>query len=237
MVAAVAATVISSTAFAGPGFRLSSKAPLYHPPKAHAAYAFGYGGVDTGANYDTTGAFDEDWFAPGDPFDPSGFPVNFDLDTGWTAGGGAGIYSAFLGGSRFEIEGSFTKNEVGHLNYAGFALPANFDIKTKAVFFNLLKEVPLGHAIGYFGGGAGYASTTMEGDIDTILYDDSDDGFAWQLIAGVDFPITESLAFFTQYRYMVLSDQSFTTDFGDFTLSTDDNPSSHAVLFGARVSF
>lgn len=62
-------------------------------------------------------------------------------------------------------------------------------------------------------------------------------GFVWQLIAGVDIPVTERLALFMQYRYFFLSEQSFTTDFGDFTNTTDSDPSSHSILFGARVSF
>lgn len=239
------AAAFTSTAFAGP-FRMSAKAPV-HQPKQFRGYVFGYGGLDTGANWDTTGAFDldQDWRQHCPPeypghygFDPTAIPIDWDLNNGWTAGGGVGIYSALLGGSRFELEGSYTSNEVGQLSYANFELPASFDIKTKSIMFNMLKEVPITkRATGYFGGGVGYAWTDMDGDIDTILYSDSDAGFAWQLIAGVDFSITERLALFMQYRYLVLSDMEFTTDFGDFTHTTDDNPASHGILFGARVSF
>jgi opacity protein-like surface antigen len=228
----------SSSAFAGSGFRMHTKAPVI-PVKKHVGYVFGYGGWDSGASYDTLGSWD-----PVDPhahyqFGPTGIPIDWDLSGGWTAGGGIGIYSHLFGGSRFEIEGGYTSNEVNRLTYAGFILPADFDIKTTTVMFNMLKEVPLGQSgvIGYFGGGIGHHSTEMDGDIATILYSDSESGFAWQLIAGLDFPITDRLALFTQYRYLVLSDMTFRTDFGDFINETSSKPHSHAVMVGARVSF
>lgn len=240
----IAATLaaISTSAVAGPGFRLNSKSPVTYQ-KQHKAYFFGYGGFDSGAHYDTTGNFDSPGFYDYSKGEwcpnPTDIPINFDLQNGWTVGGGAGVYSGLLGGSRFEIEGFSTQNDNGYLSYSGFELPASFEIQTLAVMFNLLKEVPLGQtgATAYFGGGVGYATTTFHGDIDTIEYDDEDSGFAWQLIAGVDFPVTESLSLFTQYAYRVLSDQTFFTDFGDFSHTTDENPYSHAVMFGARVSF
>lgn len=238
----VAATLaaLTSSAMAGPGFRLSSKSPVVHQPK-HKAYFFGYGGFDSGADYDTTGNFD----VPGNYYggtyvpNPTDIPINFDLDNGLTLGGGIGVYSGFLGGSRFEIEGFQTTNENGFLSFDSFELPANLEVETMAVMFNMLKEIPLGHtgSTAYFGGGVGYATTSLHGDIDTIGYDDEDAGFAWQLIAGVDFPVTESLSLFTQYAYRVMADQTFVTNFGDFSIVTDNDPASHAVMFGARVSF
>jgi opacity protein-like surface antigen len=247
----VAASLAATSAHAQNGFRLSSKsivpkAPVATPTPRLNNYFFGYGGVAFQSSWSNTGAFDLhpgwiDHCPPGlkgvPPFDPLNIPMDWDPEAGWTLGGGVGRYSGLFGGSRFELEGTYLNNDVSHLHYAGFLLPANFELATTAVMVNYLKEIPLGGVTGYFGGGIGWGWTTMRGDIDTIRYSDSDDGFAWQLIAGVDFPITERLALFTQYRYLVLSEQSFTTDFGDFTNSTNSDPSSHSVLVGARVSF
>ncbi|MEM7601358.1 MAG: outer membrane beta-barrel protein, partial [Verrucomicrobiota bacterium] len=240
-VIAAALVAITSSAVAGPGFRLSSKSPIAVPQKQHKAYFFGYGGFDSGADFDTTGNFDVPGYYHNGSYqaNPTDIPINFDLQNGFTFGGGLGVYSGLLGGTRFEIEGFNTQNENGFLSYDSFELPADLDIETLAVMFNILKEIPLGDtgSTAYFGGGVGYATTSIDGDIDTIEYSDEDSGFAWQLIAGVDFPINHCLSLFTQYSYRVLADQSYVTDFGDFTIVTDTNPASHAVVFGARVSF
>lgn len=245
LVIAVSLAAVSASAQSGNGFRMNSKsvlpkAPIATPAPTFNNYFFGYGGVVFQSTWRNTGAFD---FHPGGydfqpgRIDPFNIPMNWSPEAGWTVGGGVGRYSGLFGGSRFELEGTYLNNSVSMLTYSDFLLPANFDLATTALMVNYLKEIPLGGVMGYVGGGIGWGWTTMRGDIDTIRYSDSDDGFAWQLIAGVDFPITERLALFTQYRYLVLSRQSFTTDFGDFTNSTDSSPSSHSILVGARVSF
>lgn len=250
VVIASALVVISSPAVAGTGFRLSSKNPAPKAPvptQQFNGYVFGYGGYVFGSTWENTGAFDMSdpaWqqhcppgYAGHNLIDPQNIPMDWETEGGWTLGGGVGRYSGLFGGSRFELEGTYLSNGVESLDYAGINLPANFDLDTTAVMVNYLKEVPLGHCTGYFGGGIGWGWTSMDGDIDTIQYDDTSSGFAWQLIAGIDIPVTERLALFTQYRYLVLDDASFTTDFGDFTNTTDDNPANHSVLIGARVSF
>lgn len=248
----VAITVVamsSSAALAG-GFRLSSKAPVIQK-QHHKHYFFGYGGIDLGAQIDTTGNFhipgyfEYDDAAMRDVYieNPRDIRTDFDLETGATFGGGFGFFSNLFGGSRFELEGSHTSNRARVVTYGGpsfpndFELEADFHIKTNAAFFNMLKEVRFDSSTAYFGGGLGFAQSHMDGHIAGVPYDDTDSGFAYQLIAGMDFPINDCLSFYTQYRYMVLSDLSFTTGFGDYTNVTDSKPSSHAVLFGLRVSF
>ncbi len=238
---------ISEPVVAGTSFRMSSKSPVATPAPSYRGYVFGYGGGVFGNNWSNIGAFDlssYNWrdHCPPDMvsfpgLDPTHVPMDWETEGGWTLGGGIGAYSGFLGGSRFELEGSYLTNDVHRLTYAGIELPANFSLNTKTAMVNFLKEVPFAHATGYFGGGVGWGWTSMEGDIDTIMYDDNDSGFAWQLIAGIDIPITERLALFMQYRYLVLSETSFTTNFGDFTTVSSDKPDSHSVLIGARVSF
>ncbi len=164
-------------------------------------------------------------------------PMMFNLDDGWAAGFGFGLYSDFLGGSRFEIEGAYDKVALNNFMFNGFQLPADVEFTTRALMFNWLKEIPFGSATGYFGPGIGWAETEIYGQTNGVPYSDSASGFAWQLIAGIDIPMNETLALFMQYRYRVLSEQTFVTEFDDFSLTTQDDPSSHALLFGARVSF
>jgi len=241
-IAITSALLAVSSTYAGTDFRLSSKSIIPRSPvKAQPfnGYVFGYGGVSFGSSWLNTGAFDSYEFcgctAP--TFDPYNVPMEWDTETGHTIGGGIGKYSGLWGGSRFELEYSYLSNQVDRLQWAGFDMPADFTLETKALMVNYLKEVPLGCATGYFGGGLGYAWTSMHGTTGTVEYNDRDGGFAWQFIAGIDVPITERLTFFTQYRYMMLANQSYTTDFGDFHTVTREKPSNHSVLFGARVSF
>ncbi len=105
-------------------------------------------------------------------FDPQAVNMDWDTDGGWTLGGGVGRYSGLFGGSRFELEGTYLSNSVDGMTYHNFQLPANFDLDTTAVMVNYLKEVPLGRCTGYFGGGIGWGWTSMDGDVDTILYSD-----------------------------------------------------------------
>ncbi|MEM7699141.1 MAG: outer membrane beta-barrel protein [Verrucomicrobiota bacterium] len=210
----------------GGDFRMHSKAPS----KSHKGYVFGYGGIDLGARHETEGNFD--FYPPADPIN-----INYELHNGATFGAGFGVRTDALGGFRFELDGSIARNDVGFLTYEGFELPVDAEIRRHTAMFNILKEIPFAHATGYFGGGVGYGWSTFKGDIDTIEYDSKDEGFAWQLIAGLDFPITERLALFTQYRYLVMHDATYETNFGDFRTTTTSNPASHSFLVGARVFF
>jgi hypothetical protein len=72
--------VVSSSAFAGGGFRMNSKAPVRQAPQK-SMYLFGYGGITTGSQLDTTGNFDfPGYYEEGEYFaNPTNIPINFDL--------------------------------------------------------------------------------------------------------------------------------------------------------------
>jgi len=105
------------------------------------------------------------------------------------------------------------------------------------VMVNLLMEIPLGRATGYFGGGIGGANSRFEGDLIGVPVDERDGGFAWQFIAGVDIPINDCVALFTQYRYMSIHGIEYNTAFGDFPFGADDAITSHSIMAGLRFSY
>lgn len=232
----VAVVAISSSVVAGPSYRMNAKAPVIAPaPKL--GYVFGYGGYSFGSSYNNRGSFNDPWVPAGFAGDPFNIPINFSTDGGWTAGGGFGLYSSCLGGSRVELEASYLSNDSTGTVWNNIALPGTLRFQTNTAMVNFLKEFPVGQRlVGYTGFGFGYASTKLVGDTAGVRYSSRNDGFAWQYILGMDIPISQSVALFTQYRYLVLPDGSFVTDFGDFDQHVTDH-SNHSVLFGARVSF
>jgi len=217
----------ASFAEAGSPFRIHTEAPAREAKR----YVFGYGGVMFGSSYETTGFFD---------YHPNAIPISWDTDEGWAAGGGFGFYSQALGGSRFELEGSYAQNTFDTFQYDGFEgyiTGGENQINTSSVMVNFLKEVPLGGVVGYFGAGVGGAVSEFQGDLFGVGVDSRQGGFAWQLIAGIDIPLNERLAFFTQYRYRSIEGIEYTTFFGDFTFSADDALANHSILTGLRFSF
>jgi len=135
---------------------MHSKGVAAEPPApVYRSYFYGHGGLTFGGGAETTGSFDDVTSSGATGvaalgFDPAGFPINFDLRDGYNAGGGLGLYSGWLGGSRLEVEGNISNTEVGSLTFAGILLPSNFEFETKAIMVNFLKEFPLGAATVYY---------------------------------------------------------------------------------------
>ncbi|HET8882944.1 MAG TPA: OmpA family protein, partial [Solimonas sp.] len=82
----------------------------------------------------------------------------------------------------------------------------------------------------YLGGGVGYQRTEMS----SSGIDDSDNGFAWQLGAGLGFLLNERTTLSLDYRYAVASDPGYDTADGG-KLKTEYQ--SHNVGLGLRYSF
>ena len=227
------------SALAG-GFRMHPKAPVVVPPPLRV-YIFGYGGMNSGGKYNTKGDVYGYYNDGKDGYEKhtnlTHIPTMYNLEEGYSLGLGFGMYSDMWGGCRYEIEGSYDKVRVDNFMFNGIQMSSNLDFTTRAVMFNWLKEFPIGGLTGYAGPGVGWADTEIYGQAMGMFYNDRSSGFAWQLIAGVDFPLSQNFAFFAQYRYRVLSGQDFSTVSENFIVETIDNPSSHALLFGARVSF
>ncbi|MEM6915826.1 MAG: outer membrane beta-barrel protein [Verrucomicrobiota bacterium] len=210
-----------------------AKRPVIAPvPAAPTGYIFAYGGFASGHTVDGN-----------EPVFPSNEIV--DIDDGYLVGGGAGAYSRWLGGSRFEIEGLWAHNDIGRirsdiLDGRGFI---NFgfrgQLSTRAMMFNVLKEIPLNErVVGYVGAGIGAAETNIniaepfEPQGFARGFSENDLALAYQFIAGVDFPITDSMALFLQYKLLGIGQTEY--QYLDFNI---DPYFTHNFVFGARLSF
>lgn len=214
-------------------FSLFLAAPL--TSKAQNAYVFGYGGVNLIENFDSS-------------MPPGMGSFSFDLEPGYTIGGGVGMRTGWFGGSRFEIEGLYQSTKLDNVKVTAMMpnpvvavtpvvdddVEIESDTTTKAVMVNFLKEIPLGCFCGYVGGGVGIASFGLDTTLNDVNFFDSSTAFAGQFIAGVDVPLNDCLSLFTQYRVMWIDGTDLNSGGVAFTT---DTVVSHGINLGARYRF
>ncbi len=147
---------------------------------------------------------------------------------------------------RLELDYSFRRNESGDwftgVETAGVLtsltrVDAAGEIDSHALMVNSVFDLTrrrLRCASVYGGGGIGILTVDADIAIPTANYDVADSAFAWQLIGGVNYPLTRKLEGFLEYRYLG-ADKLDVTDvatglpFGDFDYD------SHNVFAGFRL--
>lgn len=83
----------------------------------------------------------------------------------------------------------------------------------------------------YVGAGVGYGK--VEYDVDELGGSDDDNGFMWQLKAGVTFAMANSTTWDIGYRYVRSPEYEVSDDFSSLSVETD----THIVSAGIRYSF
>ncbi|MFA9200663.1 MAG: OmpA family protein [Cypionkella sp.] len=147
--------------------------------------------------------------------------VQADLHTGYDFGGIVGYDFGML---RLEAEASYRSADLSSLTQGTALIPstatgtaragtygAGGDVNALSFMLNGLVDFgPDDGLQGFVGGGVGVARTKVDGA--TLRFsgpgflDDSDTGFAWQLLAGVRAPLTETIDVGLKYRYFNSSD-------------------------------
>lgn len=142
-----------------------------------------------------------------------------DPDTGFLIGAEIGFhFDRWLHGLRGGFEASYRRNDIGgHWLASTFGNstggPIDVNVSTFAVMANVWYDVDFGRKWKpYFGGGAGWARTKVDGALvttfstnagnhsgTTFAYEKS--GFAWQLGAGVNYEIQDGVSLGLGYRY------------------------------------
>ncbi len=160
-----------------------------------------------------------------------------DTDDGYTVGGGLGVRSQLLGGSRLEIEGFYTENDVNGGSLGGNAFPAaSGTFETAGFHFNVIKEFDMGAIRPYAGVGLGYASVSAENvAYGPINFSDSDGAFSWQVIVGLEADLTEAAALFIEYNYNQVGDISLQRS--ATTVANFEDIDFHNLQAGIRISF
>ena len=113
------------------------------------------------------------------------------------------------------------------------------DHSTTSVMANAWYDFDVGGLRPYVGGGIGWADVTVDGNsvggADPII-DYSDDGFAWQVGAGINFQVAPNMQLGLGYRYFSGPDVTILApDLPSNTLTQDLEDDNHTVL--ATITF
>lgn len=140
--------------------------------------------------------------------------VNTGSDGGFVVAGAVGFSLGHVTpGLRVEAEVAYRENQVDGFFTAvpngGFGTGTlNYDHSALSVLANVWYDFDLGDVSPYIGGGIGWADVEADGnfaDAGPAVYpfSFSDDGFAWQLGAGINFDISPNMKLGVGYRYFV----------------------------------
>jgi len=171
-----------------------------------------------------------------DPNDPTN---NFELNTQ------AGVNAAFAVGAKFgslraEVEAVYRYNPNDKFVDASGPVGADGSLSMLNIFLNGYYEMDLfGVVTPYVGVGVGYGTVSLNlKELDgTLVVDDNDTVYSYQLIAGAAFNLTENWSLTGEYRYFdTITDAELTLAGGvDFVENSDIR--SQEVRFGIRYWF
>jgi len=180
--------------------------------------------------------------------------LNLTGSSGFAGVGSVGY--GFGNGVRLELEGSYRQTSPGHLTGTVFPTALGGELRSAAVMANALFDMDIGvpWLYPYVGLGAGYAWTSLDNLAATgtnypfaLRTNDTEGGFAYQVIAGLSFPIPNvpGLSITSEYRFFeTVGPQAFKASTvqgappvvgaGNFDLR---NQYSHSLLLGVRYAF
>ena len=161
-----------------------------------------------------------------------------ELDDAYVVGGALGYRFPW---ARLEANVSYRQNDVDTVQVEGVDFQGANDATALVGLINLYLDVDFGLPLRPFvGGGAGAAYLSLDTGSNAPLEVDDDAGaFAWNLLAGVGYDITESIALTATYRYLRLEGSDFSGDLagvdtGDVEV---DDVVLHEALLGLRYTF
>ena len=229
-----AAMACTSAVFAGPQVVESTKG--YNTTQAAPSGAYGvglYGAIQAGINaHQEYRDLDNDRRVDDRGIDEGGIEdIRFAFEPDGKVGGIVGAKLGYVFGTErirpaVEIDGF----------YNGFTAEGEdfeSDLKTGAFLTNFLVRFDLGRFQPYLGAGVGFY--TVQFDREEVAgvrddnSDDSDEGWAWQVVAGSDYYFTEKLSAFLEYKYL-----NYETDGDVFGEGRIDQ---HIVALGLRLHF
>ncbi len=171
-----------------------------------------------------------------DPNDPTN---NFELNT--QAGYNAALaVGAKFGSLRAEVEAVYRYNPNDKFVEAGGPEGADGSLSMLNIFLNGYYEMDLfGVVTPYVGVGVGYGTVSLNlKELDgTLVVDDDDTVYSYQLIAGAAFNLTENWSLTGEYRYFDTITDAELTLAGSLNFVENSDIRSQEVRFGIRYWF
>jgi len=164
---------------------------------------------------------------------------SFELDTslGYNAALAVG---AKFGMFRAEVEGVYRVNDNDSFNQGGTPAGADGDLSTANIFLNGYLDIDLfGIVSPYAGVGVGYGKVSLDlKNINgTLVVDDNDTVYSYQLIAGAAVNVSDSWSLTAEYRYFdTITDAELSLN-GAIGLVENSDIRSHEIRFGIRYWF
>jgi opacity protein-like surface antigen len=154
----------------------------------------------------------------------------------------SGLGFALVGGYSFDmfrLEGElfYKSNDFDAISDSTGSLSVDGDVTSLGLMVNAFYDFKTGTPfIPYIGAGIGMAQVSVN-DLSILgvtVLDDDDAVFAYQLIAGVGYAVSNAVTLDLQYKYLATADPEFTDVVGD---KIETEYSSHNVMVGLRFNF
>lgn len=134
--------------------------------------------------------------------------------------------------ARAELEFGYRKNDIDSFGAMGYSVSASGDVTSKSVMANIYYDfAPKAQWSPFLGAGLGVSWVDVDNAaVAGIFLGDADDTvFAWQVMAGCGFKLTQSTTIDLSYRYFATSDPDFS--------GVEAEYGTHNIMAGIRVAF
>jgi opacity protein-like surface antigen len=161
-----------------------------------------------------------------------------EFDTGYVIGGAVGYRLA----DGFRVEGSvsYRESDVDAVTSGGVELNGAGDANLTAIMANAYYDFDLGIPVKpYLGVGIGVGIIEVNSDdsANVLKVDDDSAEFAWNIMLGAGYAVTEDVDLSFGYRYLGTTDPEFDATLLGVNGTLDAEITVHEVLFGLRYNF
>lgn len=162
------------------------------------------------------------------------------LDNAFLFGGAAGY--RFLDNLRAEVNVSYRRADIDSVTIAGTSLDGAGNTSALTFMGNVYYDFHL-HTdqtslVPYLGAGIGGARIKVDSDRGAdFRVDDRDTVFAWNLMAGASYPVTDQVDLALGYRYLQTSDPKFDATLLDESGEMRGEFRTHEVVASLRFNF